>query len=192
MRGRKPKSDEEKRLTGNPGKRAKKKAPAAAPEVKTHALSARNVFDPPEDLNGVGRLKWKQFIPHLLELNLLSRTDFETLKMLCRACERYEQAAAVVARDGFTYTVESKHGTRIAMRPEVGIMERADKRILEYMRELCMTSVTRVRTLATGLQSNQLKLPFAEDAPKQAASANVLANENPIGFLRPVHTGGNC
>ncbi len=173
MKGRKPKSLEEKRLSGNAGKRPIEVLPVITVTVPLSEYAA------PGDLTLDAQAKWNEFIPRLRDLNLLRETDLETLRMLCIEIACYNEARKIRETQGSFYETASKHGSMLRVHPVVGIMERAARQIIKLMESLGMTSVSRVRALATGVQSRQLNLPFIDPAP----TAPGAKNDGPVGYL---------
>ncbi len=173
MKGRKPKSAEQKRLNGNAGKRAFGVMPVV---VLTPSVPE---YPPPGDMSFRAQTKWNELIPRLMNLNLLRDTDLEALKMLCNAIADYDAAREHIEEHGRYYKVTSKHGAYERRHPAVDDARTASALAIKIMESLGMTSGSRVRALATGIQSRQLNLPFLDVAQPQAGSTN----DGPVGYL---------
>ncbi|HYE51205.1 MAG TPA: phage terminase small subunit P27 family [Azospirillaceae bacterium] len=176
MRGRKPKSAAAKALAGNPGKRKAKAAPPPEPVI-------RGEFDPPAHLSPPALVVWLEEMPRLRQLRLLKPTDLAAFAVYCEAAGRYRTASAVVAERGMTYESVSKHGSMVRVRPEVGVMERAERIMRQFMSELGMTSKARVQTLATQGRGDQPNLPGLEPAAG-SQTKTVRGDDDPIGYLQ--------
>lgn len=75
-RGPAPKPSEQKRLEGNPGKRALNKT---EPEYE-----AEDELPCPKEIKGEGRLEWERIAPMLVEHGVLRKTDLRVFRNYCR------------------------------------------------------------------------------------------------------------
>jgi P27 family predicted phage terminase small subunit len=207
--GRPAKPPEEKKVSGHPGKRKPKdkekqesvvEAAPAASEPPTAQAAAPSVMDPPASIktrSGVAEQKWREYLPLMIEIGLVARSDLECLSILCLAHDRAHRCQQVIDEKGFTEKIKSKHGSRSAVRKEVQILQAAEKTILNYMEALGLTSSSRLRLTALGIKSNQLMLPFDKTAPAPAAApekqdapaAAAHGNDpnDPTGFVNRVY-----
>lgn len=97
VRGTKPKSTEQKRLEGNPGKRPLNDSPTYPPLPKRA----------PAELLPEGQKLWRRIVKHLGGANILQEPDREALLVLCDlwavyvdAIEKVRQYSAVVPTRG--------------------------------------------------------------------------------------------
>jgi phage terminase small subunit len=89
--GKNKKSDDRRELEGNAGHRPlNKKEPR--PSTGEPAM--------PADLSIKARIIWKQLVPLLLEMKVLTVADSEALAALCTARVRWRQAEDLVERMG--------------------------------------------------------------------------------------------
>jgi len=193
--GRPPKSDEEKKASGWPGKRKRKNRPEVAPAAVPSAAPAPqspaepkaaqdaaaapaqnetktpSLRDPPAALlktrGGIAAQKWREYLPMMIETGITAKSDLETLRLLCLTLDRIEICQTIINEHGLTEMVVSKHGSRSATRKEIGILETAERNVLSYMEALGLTSSSRMRLTALGLKSKQMNL---FDQPPGAAS----------------------
>lgn len=183
MVGRPPKPDHIKALAGNPGKR---KSKAAAPPVcLVEPDQPADDFAPPGDLTDAERVVWLAELPRLRKMGMLKVTDLSAFRIFVEAMVRKSRAKTVVDAEGLTYATETGY---VRERPEVKILERAERVIKDFMKELAMTSRSRVQTAAT-MANRQYALP-GFDAPPASAPASTPTgkapppNGGPIGALR--------
>lgn len=175
MRGRPAKSEAVKRLAGNPGKR-KTSAERGLHDVETGA----GEFSAPVGLTTAAKQVWRNEIGQLRDLNLLKPTDLSAFAVYCEVSARWAKARRVVDRQGMTYESVSKHGTMVRVRPEVGILERAERSMRQFMESLGMTSASRIRTLGQLAGRGQLPLPFEPTPPAPGTSPH---GDDPVGYL---------
>ena len=144
--GRKPKPTAQKRLEGNPGKRAMGKEPRPRTKAKKpHGLATHN----PK----VSRL-WDQYGPELERLGLLTGMDVGALRLMLQHYQFAVEAAAEVRQVGLTRKdengVERKH-------PMLTIFERHSEMYRKWATEFGMTPSARTR-LSVEPQAEQLGL----------------------------------
>lgn len=149
-RGPKPQPTAQKRLRGNPGKRA------LNDREPTPALAVPAC---PDFLNSDARAEWDRIVPELQALNLLTRVDRAALACYCQAWATFKLAQAQLDKYGLTMEFESKAGTLYEMaRPEVAIANKAMQQIKAFSAEFGFTPSARTA----------IKLP---DPPKQKDKA---------------------
>lgn len=175
MGGRAPKPERLKRLAGNPGKR---KAKEAIPPPPAEPDAPADDFAPPVDLTAEERVVWLAEMPRLRRLGMLKVTDLSAFRIYCEALVRKGKAKAVVDAEGLTYKTETGY---VRERPEVKILERAERVIKDFMRELALTTKSRVQTAAT-MASRQMSLPGFDHPPAAAPTP-------PTGKTQPTHGG---
>ena len=182
-RGRKRKSDELKQLAGNPGKRPiVTYAEEFGPPMPRVVLPS-NCPVPPSWLDSLGVEQWILEWPRLDGL-YLKDTDLTGFAIYCAAVSRFRQAKAVIDQLGLTYSTVSGY---VRERPEVKILEKAERTIRSFLDALASNPLARLR--AGSIQaSRQLNLPLAgEPKPQQpgASSAPAPAKDpnDPVGHL---------
>lgn len=134
--GRKPKPTELKLLTGNPGKRAVRRAPAAGRQ----RLRAPG---PPEWLPEDGQQEWRRVAPLLLAMRVLRDTDLTALAVYCEAYARYREARRDLDTNMGMYT-DTGTGS-IKAHPATTILNQALAQMRAFMVEFGMTPSARVR-----------------------------------------------
>ena len=100
-RGRKPKPTAQKKLAGNPGKRALNND---EPQFTT----VRNI-DPPEWLSERAATMWKMLIPELLREKVVALTDLHNVEAFCTAYDKWRMSEEAVQKFGIV--VESSQGS---------------------------------------------------------------------------------
>ena len=100
-RGRKPKPTNQKKLAGNPGKRALNNA---EPQFST----VTNI-DPPEWLSARAATMWKMVIPELLREKVVALTDLHNVEAFCTAYDKWRMAEEAVQTYGIV--VQSAQGS---------------------------------------------------------------------------------
>ena len=91
-RGRKPKPTAQKKLAGNPGKRALNHA---EPE-----FSKITDVDPPEWLSERAAVMWKMILPELLRENVVALTDLHNVEAFCTAYDNWRMAQESIKENG--------------------------------------------------------------------------------------------
>src|SRR5262245_23522191 len=142
MKGRKPKSDYLKLVTGNPGRRPLKAgltvdAPAVLP-------------DPPPFLCHLGREEWNRVVPLLVPLGLFSPLDVAVLASYCASYVVWRQATA--ALNAMAETDAKFHGLVIETRhknlipnPLLTIRNRAAADVVKFGAEFGLSPTSRAR-----------------------------------------------
>lgn len=131
-RGPKPQPTAQRRLRGNPGKRALNDR-EPTPELA--------VPECPDWLNDDARAEWKRIVPELVTMNLLTRVDRAALACYCQAWATFKAAQREVDERGLTMTV-GEQGFEM-QRPEVGIASKAMQQIKAFAAEFGFTPSAR-------------------------------------------------
>jgi P27 family predicted phage terminase small subunit len=176
-RGRKPKPDALHQLAGNPGKR-KRRVDAPVEDLPV----PDNEYAPPAMMTKRAALVWRAEMPRLRQLNMLKPTDLAAFAIYCETRARWEICRETLDEHGLTYATESKHGSMVRVRPEVAIMQTAERSMAKFLTELGMTSVSRIRALANKT-GGQLQLPLGEASAQQGQTAQTKGADDPIGYL---------
>ena len=136
MRGTKPKPAEQRRLEGNPGKRA-------LPEPMLVAGRPDHELDePPADLPADGKHFWRSTVSRLLEVGMLDLVDEVALRMMSTQYARWVQAGRVVAVDG--HFVRGSVG-QLREHPAVKIERESHRLYLSAAEQFGLTPMGRTR-----------------------------------------------
>jgi len=168
MAGRRPKPTAAKIAAGNPGKR-----PLPKDEPQPERAGAPT---PPSWLGQHGKRKWKELVPKLARLGLLTELDLGAFEALCSAYDRWRQAETSVKRDGMTY----KKGGIMRKNPAISIAAEARKEYRQLAGEFGLTPASRGRA-AQGAAPPAPQLPGTEGWPSQD-HPNSLALSDDEGF----------
>lgn len=132
-RGRKPKPTEQKKLEGNPGKRAlndqEPQPDVAIPECPPH-------------LEGEARKEYQRITAELVKLKILSEVDRAALVAYCQAWGDYVQATKEIKKEG--EVLYSDKGNAY-INPWKNIQTSAMDRMLRFSAEFGMTPSSRTR-----------------------------------------------
>ncbi|MGK2857915.1 MAG: phage terminase small subunit P27 family, partial [Thermoanaerobaculia bacterium] len=102
---------------------------------------------------------WKEIIPKLVDMRVLTEADLLALEILCNSYHEYRQADEVIQEEGLTYETATVSGaTKITKRPEVEIRADAHRRLLRMIQEFGITPSAR-----TGVKvpDGEVEDPFA-------------------------------
>ncbi|AEE98037.1 phage terminase small subunit P27 family [Mahella australiensis] len=136
-RGRPPKPTNLKILEGNPGKR-----PLPSDEPKPTPLTP----DCPTWLNKDAKKLWKQLIPELEQLGLMTVIDGQAFAALCQSYGIWVECERFLKKNGRTYEYTNKGGAvNIVERPEVKIGNRALLNFRSLCSEFGLTPAARTR-----------------------------------------------
>lgn len=146
MKGRKPKPSAQKKLAGNPGKRALNKH---EPQHSTLSVSGQSLtgVDPPPWLDTRGREAWLWYCPRLIASRTLTDVDLHNLEAFCAAISRWRKAEDEVERDGIT--VMSPQGGTVK-NPAVTVINEALKQIATFGAALGLDPASRSRIKVPG------------------------------------------
>lgn len=138
MRGRKPKPTEQKKLEGNPGKRA----------INTKEPKPESKIPPcPSHLKGDARKEWDRVTKELLKLNIISEIDRAALVAYCTAWGTYVKACGKLQRQS-EVMISDEGG--MYQNPWVSIRNKAMEQILRFSSEYGMTPSSRARLKVEG------------------------------------------
>lgn len=146
VRGRRPKPTEQKKLTGNPGKR-KINDKEPKPDVV--------IPPPPEHLDGIALEEWYRITPELMKLRMITVLDRAPLVALCQAWGDYIKACETLEEEG--EVLMSDKGNAY-LNPWTGVKSNAMDRILRISSEFGMTPSARSRL--------KVEMPTEEDEMK--------------------------
>ena len=95
MRGRKPRSIEQRIREGNPGKR-----PLPDVLIVGGRPIPSELAEPPEHLPEDGKEFWREVVPQLASIGMIDRVDVVSLELMATMFARIRQARRVIAEDG--------------------------------------------------------------------------------------------
>ena len=98
-RGRIPKSDEQKRIEGNPGKR---RSSGSEPPFRSAGLGV----NPPDWLDPVAKEKWYEVFPELQQAGLLTVVDMSSLAAYCQSWAEMVISTKQLQAEGRTVRTE--------------------------------------------------------------------------------------
>ena len=113
------------------GKRGPKPKPTQL-KIASGTLRTRNDAEPqpptdritmPKHLGKIAAAKWRQLLPLLQGVRIMTRADIEALARYCDTFEWWRKTREILKRDGDTYPILNDGGEvkYIAQRPEVSI-----------------------------------------------------------------------
>ena len=114
---------------------------------------------PPAWLSANARRYWRQILPLLIELRVVSRSDQQSLALLSDALAEYVAAREVVETEGMSYETEGKNGRMVRQRPEVAIASDAWRRAAMMLQQFGMTAASRAKVNASDVDELD---PFEE------------------------------
>lgn len=139
-------------LNGNPSKIPDLEV-RFAQEPQFDSYSHDNVPKPHKDCKGrYARACWKEVAPVLASQRLLTTADLHMLMSYCNHHQDYVSARLVLSREG--YTMVGARG-EIKPRPEVAIMQKADRAKHEIAREFGMTPAARGRMVSPAAKEEE-------------------------------------
>lgn len=86
--------------------------------------------------------QWKMLLPRLQKRLNFDANQLEQLTILCDLYQEYYDLTEIIAKEGHTYTVESRAGNQIKPRPEIAIRANALKEIRYYLKFLDLNPKT--------------------------------------------------
>lgn len=149
--GRKPKSAEQRRAEGNPGKR-----PLPEPVIVAGRPDAMAM---PEHLPPAAAEAWDEIVPTLGRLGILDGVDKPALEAMCTQYARARQAGKVVAAQG--HLARGSAG-QIREHPSLGTERAAHAMFLRFAEHYALTPVSRVRLGLAELHRRSLAEEMAE------------------------------
>jgi P27 family predicted phage terminase small subunit len=157
MAGRRPKTDAQRTLEGNPGRRPMRKTPKPDGQAKC-----------PDWMGDIAREEWKRLQSSMQLLGLLSTVDQQCFAAYCDSYERYVTARQQVATEGMTFRTTSG---QVKKHPAVGIMREAMIEMRKFAIEYGLTPASRTKVAAAHVQQPQLPgMPPKPDMPSAADS----------------------
>lgn len=140
-----------RKLQGNPGKR-----PLNTREPQPTVLASA---DPPGWLDDAAKEAWRQVVPRLCALHVVSEIDLQALGMMFDSWGEWYAARQTVREKGMTFEVTEmrtdENGVKvrevvsIRRRPEVAIAADAYRRVRAFMNDFGMTAAARVRLVTS-------------------------------------------
>ena len=95
---------------------------------------------PPVKLHKLGKKYWKKIVPMLVEKGVLDDLDQFALDRLCQLYGVWMECRAKLHENGLTYETETDRGAKRFMeRPELSIMQKAEKEIQQLERKFGLT-----------------------------------------------------
>ena len=95
---------------------------------------------PPDSLSPKGRRFWRELAGVLSERRVMTNGDRQILALCCTALAQHEEAQAVLAAEGPTYTTTTEAGSTLhRTRPEVAIASDAWRRAAQALGALGLT-----------------------------------------------------
>lgn len=137
MKGRPAKPTSLKVLQGNPGKRAlNKKEPKPAAGIPKC----------PAHLSKEAKQVWREVVPQLQVMRVLTLADAHALELYCDAMATYRQARQLLNEHGATYETGSQDkGIMYRRRPENEIAEDAWRRAHAALQQFGLTPSSRTK-----------------------------------------------
>lgn len=132
--GRKPAATSQKRLNGNPGKRALNKD---EPEAALY----QKLPDPPEWLGEYAVAEWKRAGTILLSMGLLADADLQLFASYCQNVHMMIESSLDIKENGFT--IEGARG--VVKNPAVSTFQAATNALKSLSSEFGMTPASRTR-----------------------------------------------
>lgn len=160
--GRKPKPAELKLLTGNPGKRPVRAAPASG-------RTRHKAPSPPAWLPADGQAEWRRVAPMLLAMRVLRDTDLTALSVYCEAYARYRAARRDLDANGTMYT-DTGTGS-IKAHPATTILNQALAQMHGFMTEFGLTPSARARVASEAPKEKSEFELYLERKNRQAEQA---------------------
>lgn len=146
MAGRRPKPTEQKLLQGNPGRR---------PLNKNEPKPATGAPTMPRWLSKAARAEWKEIVPILLGMKVLTRADGKALAAYCQSYSMWKQAQEEVDANGITFleqaAIEDDDGKtvlvtlKIRKNPAVTVAENSMKIMKGFLVEFGLSPASRAR-----------------------------------------------
>lgn len=144
-RGPKRKTAEQRRLTGNAGKRARAESAANYP---------RDVPRCPTWLDGLARDEWERVAPSLEALGLLTIVDQAELACYCLSVADLQANLKLIETEGRTFTTEKGY---VGQHPAVSMAAAAMRRIKAFAADFGFSPSSRARI--------EIPPPPADDDP---------------------------
>jgi P27 family predicted phage terminase small subunit len=133
MAGRPRKSIAERKLEGN-----RSKTPLhGTPDFPKGQIKC------PTWLSKEAKKFWKKLVPMLEETEgLLQISDQTALEAFCETYSQWKEASVILKKEGMTFSTPNGY---IQQRPEVAIVQKASKALMDYMNAFGLTPSARAR-----------------------------------------------
>lgn len=131
-RGPIPKTDEIRRLEGNPSKRP----------MKGKSPKPQGIPSCPEWLSQEGKREWRRVVPELTRLGMITKLDQAMLSGYCSLYGHWRRAQKILHNEGTVYVT---HRGELKPRPEVEIARTFGELVKGFAAELGMTPLSRQR-----------------------------------------------
>jgi P27 family predicted phage terminase small subunit len=148
IRGPKPKSGEQRRREGNPGKR-----PVPKDVVVGGDPPPEFALNPPEWLDNDAKAWWTCAVPVLQEVGLLDVVDVAALEMAASAYARFRQARRVIDEEGVMSTGSTG---QIVEHPMLATERQSQAQYLRFAEQYALTPVARTRLGLAELHAKSL------------------------------------
>jgi P27 family predicted phage terminase small subunit len=173
VKGRPPKSREQRIAEGNPGRRA-------LPEPVL-GLGKMLEFPPPAELSQAERAAWDRFVPEVARLGWIDAADREVLEQLVHAIALADELRAAVRRDGIMVPTYDKDGIHTGDKVHPAVRAHAQQQtiIVRIAEQFGLTPSARAR----------LGLTVAKGAGAAAALAAILDGDDDDGVIEVPDSG---
>ena len=137
-RGPPPQPTSLRHLRGNPGKR---RIDGREPQPKLEAPTC------PQWLSAKAKRVWRDLVPVLKGMRILTRVDRDALTVYCQTYARWRGAEEFIDQHGEIYPVRDAQGnvTRMKLYPQVGVASTLLQVVRSYQQEFGMTPSARTR-----------------------------------------------
>ena len=137
-RGPPPQPTSLRHLRGNPGKR---RIDGREPQPKLEAPTC------PQWLSARAKRVWRDLVPVLKGMRILTRVDRDALTVYCQMFARWRGAEEFIDQHGEIYPVRDAQGnvTRMKLYPQVGVASTLLQVVRSYQQEFGMTPSARTR-----------------------------------------------
>jgi len=104
----------------------------------------------PQWLDAKARHAWRQIVPMLEQMRVLSKVDLHALTLMCRTWSQWREAQEFIMQHGETYPVKDKEGQPRYLKqfPQVTIANHCAARLTRMFQEFGMTPSARSRITA--------------------------------------------
>lgn len=161
IRGPKPKSAQQRRAEGNPGKRP-------IPETVEMGGLPPTSPEPPDHLDADGKRWWNEAIPILHAVGILDVVDTAALEMAATAYSRYRGAKRVLDTQG---TLSRGSTGQLTEHPACGTERQAQAMYLRFAEQYALTPVARTRLGLAELHRRSMAEEMTNKLGKPALTA---------------------
>ncbi len=101
----------------------------------------------PPWIDAYGKSAWRQIVPQLEQMGVLSKIDGHALVVLCQTWARWRKAEEFINKHGETYPVKDDAGKVRFLKkfPQVSVAESCAKTLNRFMQEFGLTPSARTR-----------------------------------------------